>query len=121
MTGLQQDLALGGVGLLAGAFSGLLGVGGGVIMVPLLVGVGGLSQHHAHATSLAAILPIATVAAARFGMDNEIHLGFAALLALGSLVGAPLGARVMAGISEGALKIAFGVLVVSVGVSMVGR
>jgi hypothetical protein len=121
LTGLKQDLALAGVGLLAGVFSGLLGVGGGIIMVPLIAAVAGLSQHYAHATSLAAILPIAAVAAARFGVDDEIHFGVAALLALGSLAGAPIGARVMAGISEGALKIAFGLLMVSVGISMVVR
>jgi len=121
LTGVRQDFALVGVGLLSGVFSGLLGVGGGIVMVPLIVAVVGLSQHYAHATSLAAILPIATVAAARFGVDEEIHYGVAALLALGSLVGAPLGARVMERISEGALKIAFGVLMVSVGISMVLR
>ena len=121
MTGVRQDVALGAVGLLAGALSGLLGVGGGVVMVPLMVAVARLSQHYAHATSLAAILPIAAVAAARFGIDEEIHYGIAALLALGSLAGAPLGARAMAAISEATLKIAFGVLVVSVGMSMVLR
>jgi hypothetical protein len=121
LTGIRQDLALGTVGLLAGGFSGLFGVGGGIVMVPLIVVVAGLSQHGAHATSLAAILPIAAVAAARFGVDEEIHYGIAALLALGSLVGAPLGARIMAGISESALKIAFGVLMVSIGLSLVVR
>jgi len=116
---VSRDLALAGVGLLAGVFSGLLGVGGGIVMVPLIVAVARLSQHYAHATSLAAILPIATVAAARFGVDEEIHYGVAALLALGSLVGAPLGAHVMARVSEGALKITFGLLMVSVGITMV--
>ena len=109
------------VGLVAGIFSGLFGVGGGIVMVPLIVAVAGVSQHEAHATSLAAILPIATVAAARFGVNEEINYGIAILLGLGSLVGAPLGARVMAGISEGALKIAFGALMVTVGVSLVLR
>src|SRR5918996_2568959 len=102
-------------------FLDLCEVAGVFVMVPLIVAVAGVSQHEAHATSLAAILPIATVAAARFGVNEEINYGIAILLGLGSLVGAPLGARVMAGISEGALKIAFGVLVVSVGVSMVVR
>lgn len=107
--------------MLTGIFSGLFGVGGGIVMVPLIVIVGGLSQHYAHATSLAAILPIAAVAATRFGIDGEIHYGIAALLAVGSLVGAPLGARIMASISEGSLKIAFGALMVVVGVSLVAR
>jgi len=121
LTKTWRDLALLAVGLVAGIFSGLFGVGGGIVMVPLIVAVAGLSQHHAHATSLAAILPISTVAAARFGVDEEINYGIAVLLALGSLVGAPLGARVMARISESALRIAFGSLMVIVGVSLVLR
>jgi uncharacterized protein len=113
------DLALIGVGVLAGFLSGLFGVGGGIVMVPLLALLVHISQHSAHATSLAAILPIAAIGALRFGLDSEIHFGVAALLAAGSLVGAPLGARAMARISEGALKISFGVLMMIVGATLV--
>lgn len=121
MTVLRQDLTLVAVGLLVGIFSGLFGVGGGIVMVPLIVAVALLSQHHAHATSLGAIIPIAAVAAARFAVDSEVDLGIAALLAAGSLVGAPLGARIMAAFSEGALKVAFGLLMIGVGISLVLR
>lgn len=103
-----------GVGLAAGIFSGLLGVGGGVIMVPLLVGVIGLSQHRAHATSLAAIVPIAAVGAVAFAIEGNLDYGVGALLAIGTLAGAPLGARVMARASEGPLKLMFGILMLVV-------
>lgn len=93
--------------------SGLLGVGGGIVMVPLLVSVG-LTQHHAHATSLAAIVPIAAVAAATFALDGNVDYAIALLLAAGSLVGVPLGARVMARTKEAPLKIAFGVFMIVV-------
>ncbi|HVL64613.1 MAG TPA: TSUP family transporter [Actinomycetota bacterium] len=106
---------LAAIGLAAGVLSGLLGVGGGVVMVPLLVLAAGLSQHHAHATSLAAIVPIAAVAAARFAAAGEVEVADAALLALGAVVGAPVGARIMHGLGEASLKIAFGVLMVVVG------
>lgn len=97
--------------------SGLLGVGGGIVMVPLLVSRG-LSQHRAHATSLAAIVPIAVVGGAAFALDGEVDYSIALLLAAGSLVGAPLGARVMAGTREAPLKIAFGVFMVVVAISL---
>ena len=101
-------------GLCAGVMSGLLGVGGGFVMVPLLVAVAHLSQHEAHATSLAAVVFMAAVGAATFGAEGEVEVRLAALLAAGSLFGAPLGARIMANTAEGHLKIAFGVFMVIV-------
>jgi uncharacterized membrane protein YfcA len=109
------------VGVLSGLFSGLLGVGGGIVIVPLLVIVAGMSQHRAHATSLAAIVPIAAVGAITFAAEGEVDAGVALLLAAGSLLGAPAGARWMAGMSEGALKTWFGSLVAVVGVVMILR
>jgi uncharacterized membrane protein YfcA len=106
------------VGALAGFLSGLLGVGGGVVMVPLLVSVLGLSQHEGHATSLAAIVPIAAVGAVRFAAEGTVDLRIAALLAAGSLVGAPFGARVMARTGEGRLKMLFGALMIVVALQM---
>jgi hypothetical protein len=64
---------------------------------------------------LAAIIPIAIAGAARFGVSGELDITAAVCLAAGSLVGAPIGARMMAGISEGTLKILFGALSVTIG------
>lgn len=107
------------VGAAAGVMSGLLGVGGGIVMVPLLVLVVGASQHQAHATSLAAVIPIAAVGASVYAVEGEIHLGYAGLLAAGALVGAPVGARVMAGMSESRLRTVFGALVIGMGLFLV--
>lgn len=107
------------VGAAAGLGSGLLGVGGGTVMVPLLVAFAGFSQHRAHATSLAAIVPIAAVAAAVFALEGVAEWGTAALLAAGAFVGAPLGARVMAALGERSLEAAFGAFLVAVGLAMV--
>ncbi|MDQ3785425.1 MAG: sulfite exporter TauE/SafE family protein [Actinomycetota bacterium] len=104
------------IGLVGGVASGLLGVGGGIFMVPLLVTFAGLSEHEAHATSLLAILPIALVGAAVFSVEGEASYALAALLALGSLVGAPVGARIMARLSEGTLKAVFGAAMIVVAV-----
>lgn len=107
------------VGVGAGLASGLLGVGGGIVMVPLLVGVLGTTQHQAHATSLAAIVVIGAVGAVAFGVEGELDVAAAALLTVGALVGAPLGARAMAESSERVLKIAFGSLMVAVGLTLI--
>ncbi len=104
------------VGLIGGLASGLLGVGGGIFMVPLLVAFAALSEHEAHATSLLAILPIALVGASVFTMEGQASYSLAALLALGSLAGAPVGARIMARLSEGTLKAVFGAAMVVVAV-----
>lgn len=83
-------------------------------MVPLLVLTAALDQHRAHATSLAAIAPIAAVGAFRYTLAGTVDLGVGALLALGALVGAPLGARLMARSSEPILKMLFGILMIAV-------
>jgi hypothetical protein len=106
------------IGAFAGLASGLLGVGGGILIVPLLVSFAGLTQHEAHATSLAAIVPIAAVGATRFALDSSVDLPLAALLTVGSFAGAPLGAKLMVRSKEATLKLLFGVLIMAVAVQL---
>lgn len=117
-SGAKVTLGVAATGLVAGALSGLLGVGGGIIMVPLLVMIAGYRQHNAHATSLAAIIPIAAVGAARFAAADTMDYRIAVLLAAGTLVGAPLGARLLAHARETSLKLLFGVLMIAVAVQL---
>lgn len=86
--------------------------------MPLLVGVVGFGQHSAHATSLAALIAIAAVGATKFALEDSVDYGVAALLAAGALVGAPLGAALMARSKESALKIVFGLLMMVVGAQL---
>ncbi len=88
-------------------------------MVPLLVALVGFSQHRAHATSLAAIVPIAAVAAVVFAIAGDVELATAGLLTAGAIAGAPLGARAMAAVGERSLEAAFGLFLVAVGITMV--
>ncbi len=106
------------VGVVAGLLSGLLGVGGGIIMVPLLVGLLGFDQHRAHASSLAAIVLIAIAGAVRFGLAGEIVVPVGLALGVGGLVGSTLGAHLMHRLSPSALKAVFGVVVVLAGARM---
>lgn len=114
----KVTLGVAATGLVAGVLSGLLGVGGGIIMVPLLVMIASYRQHNAHATSLAAIIPIAAVGAARFAAADTIDYRIAVLLAAGTLVGAPVGARLLARTPENSLKLLFGLLMIAVAVQM---
>jgi uncharacterized protein len=104
------------IGLLAGTASGLFGVGGGIVIVPLLVWLMKADQHGAQATSLAAIVPIAAAGSLTFAINGEIDYVLAAGLGAGSLVGAPLGVRAMDAINERSLRILFGLLQVAVGI-----
>jgi hypothetical protein len=104
------------IGLGGGLLSGLLGVGGGIVMVPLLVFWAGYAQREAHATSLGAIIPISIAGIATYGVAGEVRYGTALALAAGSVVGAPIGARLLMRIDERSLKIVFGLFLVGVSV-----
>jgi hypothetical protein len=109
-------------GLLGGLFSGLLGIGGGTVMVPLMVLWTGQKQRDAHAISLGAIIPISIAAIAVYGGAGEVNLLDALGLTIGAVLGARLGARVLSRAPERPLKIAFGVflLIAAVSVSLKG-
>ncbi len=109
-----QALTLVAVGLVAGVLSGLFGVGGGIVMVPAMVLLLGFGQHRAHATSLAAIVPIAIVGAVVFGGAGSVEAGAAAVLAATSVIGVRAGARTMPRLSSVRLARAFGAFMVVV-------
>ncbi len=100
------------IGVVGGFLSGLLGIGGGTAMVPLLVFLGGLAQREAHATSLAAMILIAGAALIVYGGAGRIDFVAAMALVLGSLVGARIGAGLLATASERALKLSFGAFLI---------
>jgi len=109
------------IGVAGGLLSGLLGVGGGVIMVPLLVFWAGYRQRDAHAASLGAIIPISVAGILTYGVAGRVHWLDAAALAVGAVAGARFGAGLLARIDERALKIVFGCFLVAVAVTMGAR
>ena len=108
-------------GMLAGIAGGLFGVGGGVILVPLLTGWFGMSQHQAHGTSLAVIGVSALAGLAVYGAVSHVAWGTAAVVALTSVVAAPLGAKWATRTSPGALRRAFAVFLVLVAIRLLWR
>ena len=108
-----------GVGIFAGVVSGLLGVGGGVVLVPGLAWMG-ISHRRAVANSLLAIIPISIAGVAVYYLAAGHHVRFdlGVLLAIGGIVGARFGAVIAHRVSERQLRIAFGVLMALVSVKL---
>lgn len=106
------------IGVAAGVVGGGLGVGGGIVLVPLLV-VAGLDRHRAHATSLAAIVLIGAAGAISFGASGEFHLTAGITIGIGGIVGSTLGASVMNRVSPRALTIVFAVVLLVAGVRLI--
>lgn len=106
------------VGLVGGLFSGLFGVGGGIIMVPLLLWMLRMDQRQAAATSLVAIIPAAIAGSASYGFHGEIDLVAGALIAAGGIVGSLVGTRLLRSLPLGWLRWGFIGLLVLIAVRM---
>lgn len=106
-------------GFAVGILSGLLGVGGGIFMVPVMVGWFGFAQHAAQATSLAMIIPTAFFGGAIYSLHGSFDLKIAAILTVASMVGATAGARIMTHLPAYRLKQGFGLLLLVAGIRMV--
>lgn len=106
------------IGLLAGTMGGGLGVGGGIILVPLLVAVG-FDRHRAHATSLSAIVLIAVAGSISFGISGEIDVALGATIGIGGILGSVIGASVMHRVSPRALTIVFAIVLLVAGIRLI--
>jgi uncharacterized membrane protein YfcA len=108
------------LGLAAGILSGLLGIGGGIIIIPCLVFIFGLSQHAAQGTTLALMVPpIGLLAALEYYKKGYVDLKMAGLICLGFFVGGLVGARLAGQIDATLLKRLFGVLLLITAIKMI--
>lgn len=107
------------LGLLAGTLAGLLGIGGGLVIIPGLVLWIGISQHEASGTSLAAVVATAGSALISFGLEGAVNWRAAALIAIGALAGVSIGAHILHRIPAKVLARAFSVVVIIAAVRMV--
>jgi uncharacterized protein len=106
------------IGLVAGFFSALFGVGGGIVIVPLLVLLAAFPPREATGTSLAAIGVIALVGVVAYGLRGEVHFGYAALVGLPAAAGAAVGATLQQRLPVRTLALGFAALLAVVGVVM---
>ena len=106
------------IGIAVGVASGLFGVGGGIIIVPALVYLLGYDQKLASGTSLLAIVLPALVGVVSYGMRGDVDYLLALLLAVGSIVGAPIGAWLLKRLPKRAVQVVFICFLVLVIVSL---
>jgi uncharacterized membrane protein YfcA len=105
-----------GIGLVAGFFSALFGVGGGLVVVPLLILALAFPERAAMATSLAAIGVIATAGVIAYGLRGEVDVAAAAVVGLPAALGAVVGTGVQQRVTGRALGLGFAAFLVVVGV-----
>ena len=107
------------VGAAVGVFSGVVGIGGGILFVPALVWIVGMDQHRAQGTSIGALLaPVGLFAFLEYYRNGNADIRVAALLALGFLVGGYFGAAWAQNIPDVILRRIFAVTLVIVGARM---
>ena len=107
------------VGLAAGMLSGLVGVGGGIIIVPALVYFIGFSQKTAQGTSLALImLPVGIFGVLHYYKQGYVDYKIVGLLAIGFLAGSFFGSKIAMSISQETLKKVFAILMIVIAVKM---
>ena len=110
------------IGVVAGILSGFFGIGGGVVVVPALIVLVGLTQLQATATSLAALLlPVGILGVLNYYRVGAVNLPVAALLALGLLIGTYFGSRIALTLPEVVLRRGFAALLILVALQLLLR
>lgn len=115
---LTQWILLLSLGLVAGFLSGMFGVGGGILVVPGLIAVLHFPPKLAAGTSLAAIVPLASVGVISYAVHGSVSWWGALVLAIGAMIGAKIGTRLLVRIEPGPLQMAFSVFMLFAVVSM---
>jgi len=104
------------IGLAAGFFSALFGVGGGIVVVPLLILLARFDERPAMATSLASIGLIAAVGSVSYAARGDVHFGYGLLLGIPGAVGATAGTALQQRIGGRGLSLAFAGLLTAIAV-----
>lgn len=107
------------IGLLAGLLSGIMGVGGGVVMIPLMILLLGFNQHEAQGTSLAVLaVPVTFIAAYNYYGEGYVNWKYAALIAVFFVVGGFIGSKLAVNLDQKTLKRIFGAILLVIAVKM---
>src|SRR5580765_2736279 len=104
------------IGLVAGFFSALFGVGGGIILVPLLILVARFAERPAMATSLGAIGLIALVGTISYALRGDVHVGYAIVIGAPAALGAVAGASLQQRLATPVLTFGFAGILAAIGV-----
>ncbi len=108
------------IGLLAGFFSGTLGIGGSVVMIPLMILFLNFSQHEAQGTSLAVLaIPVTLLAAYNYYQSGHVNWKFALIIAVTFIIGGYFGSKLAININQLLLKRIFGVVLLLVALKII--
>ena len=115
----MNDLYMAAIGICAGVLAGVMGIGGGLIIVPLLVYVFAYPQHKAQGTSLIALLlPVGAMAAYHYWKAGQADIRGGLIIGLGIFAGAWMGALLAGLLSDNAMRKVFAVLLLAVSIEM---
>ena len=107
------------IGVAAGTLGGLVGVGGGIIIVPALIYLLGFSQFQAQGTSLALIMfPVGILAVIQYYKQGHVDFKYVGLLALGFVVGGYIGSKISLNLPQATVKKAFAILMLIIAIKM---
>ncbi|MBK9291631.1 MAG: sulfite exporter TauE/SafE family protein [Bacteroidetes bacterium] len=116
---MSTALLLIAIGLFAGVFSGMIGLGGGLIIIPALIYLLHLDQHTAQGTSLAIMLPpIGLMAAINYYKAGALNIRYAALIAIAFFIGGWFGSKLALNISGDMLRKIFAISLLAVAIRM---
>ena len=108
------------IGLMAGVFGGMFGVGGAIVMVPALVYFLGVDQHTAQGTSVAIMLPpIGLFAAYNYYKAGQVNLWYAVIIAASFMIGGYFGSKIALNLPEQLMKRIFALLLILVALKMI--
>lgn len=106
-------------GLIAGMLGGMFGVGGGIVVIPALIFIFGMTQHQAQGTSTAfMLLPVGMLAFINYYKAGHINIKYASILAITFFVGSYFGSKLAINISETSLKKIFSIFIILAGIKM---
>jgi hypothetical protein len=108
------------IGICAGILSGFVGIGGGIVIVPALVYLLGISQHQAQGTSLFVLMmPVVGLAVLNYWKSGNVNWKFGLIIALAFTVGGFLGSKLSLKLSPAVVKLVFGVVMAYISVRMI--
>ncbi len=108
---IQTIIALVAIGLLAGFLSGIVGVGGGIVMVPLLIFMLSFTQHQAQGTSLAVLaIPVTALSVFNYYKEGHVNWKYAIIIGLFFIIGSYFGSKLAININQKQLQKIFGVV-----------
>ena len=115
----METLILLTIGLIAGITSGLFGIGGAIIIIPLLVYMGGYSQFLAQGTSLVALLPpVSILAVIEYSKRGNVNISAGIIICLAMIIGAKFGAKFANQLPAASMSKIFSVFIIGIGLRM---